>query len=66
LGFFATSQNSKKVEKFYLISNVKAQMSNECQNPKSKRIEMIEVFYIWSFGFDLLFGFCHLTFFLFL
>ncbi|MGD8984855.1 MAG: hypothetical protein PVI53_12570 [Desulfobacteraceae bacterium] len=44
------------------MTNVKAQSSNECQSPNAKAELQRKIFDIESLGFDLSFGFCHLTF----
>ncbi len=42
------------------MSNIKYQMSNECQMSKEYREK--NLFCHFDFGFDLSFGFCHLGF----
>jgi hypothetical protein len=44
------------------MTNGKGQSSNECQSPNAKAELQRIIFDIESLGFDLSFGFCHLTF----
>jgi len=44
------------------MTNVKAKSSNECQSPNAKAERQRKIFGMEALGFDLSFGFCHLTF----
>jgi hypothetical protein len=44
------------------MTNGKGQSSNECQSPNAKAELQRIIFDIESLGFDLSFGFCHLSF----